>query len=225
MSENENTTPVRNWNVPNQLTAMRLLLSIAVFVLIPLERYTAATTLFILAAATDWIDGYWARRYNQVTQLGRIFDPFVDKVLSLDEGVHLMTQTTLSAADHPFLLDHAIEGVPYHPGVMALEMFAQSSLLLQPTTCLAGFEEVSFGLPVKLLKGPMTVRVDAVVERTEDDMTWVRCRLISDLANSKGEVFGEREHHEALVRLVEKREDLRPFLHREVNSLLVLLRP
>ena len=81
MSENENTTPVRNWNVPNQLTAMRLLLSIAVFVLIPLERYSAATTLFILAAATDWIDGYWARRYNQVTQLGRIFDPFVDKVL------------------------------------------------------------------------------------------------------------------------------------------------
>tara|TARA_Y100000768_G_scaffold380905_1_gene358746 strand:- start:2137 stop:3174 length:1038 start_codon:yes stop_codon:yes gene_type:complete len=145
--------------------------------------------------------------------------PFVDKVISLDEGVHLMTQTTLSTADHPFLLDHAIEGVPYHPGVMALEMFAQSSLLLQPTTCLAGFEEVSFGLPVKLLKGPMTVRVDAVVERTEDDMTWVRCRLISDLANSKGEVFGEREHHEALVRLVEKREDLRPFLHREVEAL------
>ena len=145
--------------------------------------------------------------------------PFVDKVLSLDEGVRLMTQTTLSTEDHPFLLDHAIEGVPYHPGVMALEMFAQSSLLLQPSTCLAGFEEVSFGLPVKLLKGPMTVRVEAVVERTKDDMMWVRCRLISDLANSKGEVFGEREHHEALVRLVKKREDLRPFLQREVEAL------
>ena len=145
--------------------------------------------------------------------------PFVDKVLSLDEGVRLMTQTTLSTEDHPFLLDHAIEGVPYHPGVMALEMFAQTSLLLQPTACLAGFEEVSFGLPVKLLKGPMTVRIEAVVERTKDDMTWVRCRLISDLANSKGEVFGEREHHEALVRLVEKREDLRPFLQREVEAL------
>jgi hypothetical protein len=145
--------------------------------------------------------------------------PFVDKVLSLEEGVRLMTQTTLSTEDHPFLLDHAIEGVPYHPGVMALEMFAQSSLLLHPTACLAGFEEVGFGLPVKLLKGPMTVRVEAVVERSSDDMTWVRCRLISDLANSKGEVFGEREHHEALVRLVEKREDLRPFLHREVEAL------
>lgn len=95
MSENENTTPVRNWNVPNQLTAMRLLLSIAVFALIPLEQYTAATTLFILAAATDWIDGYWARRYNQVTQLGRIFDPFVDKVLIC--GTYIMLAEAMVA--------------------------------------------------------------------------------------------------------------------------------
>ncbi len=145
--------------------------------------------------------------------------PFVDKVLSFDEDARLMIQTTLSTEDHPFLIDHAIEGVPYHPGVMALEMFAQASLLLKPLNCIAGFEQVSFGLPVKLLKGPMVVRVEAVVERAEHELTWVRCRLISDLMNSKGEVFGEREHHEALVRLVEKREDLRPFLSREVEAL------
>ena len=145
--------------------------------------------------------------------------PFVDKVVALQEGQQLVTQTTLSTDDHPFLTDHAIEGVPYHPGVMALEMFAQTSLLLHPSTCLAGFEEVSFGLPVKLMKGPMTVRVEAVVDRVDDDMTWVRCRLVSDLANSKGEVFGEREHHTALVRLVKKHEDLRPFLQREVEAL------
>jgi acyl carrier protein/3-hydroxymyristoyl/3-hydroxydecanoyl-(acyl carrier protein) dehydratase len=145
--------------------------------------------------------------------------PFVDKVLSLKEDKQLVTQTTLSTADHPFLTDHAIEGVPYHPGVMALEMFAQSSLLLCPSTCLAGFEAVRFGLPVKLLKGPMTVRVEAEVERSEDDMTWVRCRLVSDLSKSTGEVFGEREHHTALVRLVEKCDDLRPFLQREVDEL------
>ena len=145
--------------------------------------------------------------------------PFIDKVLSLDEGQHMVTQSTLSTEDHPFLVDHAIEGVPYHPGVMALEMFAQAALLLRPSTCLAGFEDVKFGLPVKLLKGPMTVRVDASVERTEGDMTWVRCRLVSDLANSKGEVFGEREHHEARVRLVEKCDDLCPFLQREVDEL------
>ena len=145
--------------------------------------------------------------------------PFVDKVVAFDEGEGLVVQSTLSTEDHPFLLDHAIEGVPYHPGVMALEMFAQSSLLMVPEACLAGFEEVAFGLPVKLMKGPMTVRVVANVERRHGDMTWVRCRLVSDLMNSKGEVFGEREHHEGLVRLVAKQEDLRPFLQQEVDGL------
>ena len=145
--------------------------------------------------------------------------PFVDKVLSVEEGVRLTTQSTLSTEDHPFLIDHAIEGVPYHPGVMALEMFAQSALLLRPSTCLAGFEDVAFGLPVKLLKGPMVVRVEATKERQEGDVVWVRCRLVSDLMNSKGDVFGEREHHSATVRLVEKRDDLRPFLQREVDDL------
>ena len=145
--------------------------------------------------------------------------PFVDKVVAFVEGEQLVTQSTLSTADHPFLLDHAIEGVPYHPGVMALEMFAQSSLLMKPDACLAGFEDVVFGLPVKFMKGPMTVRVAATVERTEGDMTWVQCKLVSDLMNSKGDVFGERDHHQAVVRLVAKQEDLRPFLEHEVDGL------
>jgi CDP-diacylglycerol--glycerol-3-phosphate 3-phosphatidyltransferase len=68
-------------NVPNQLTAARLVLSIVVFALIPLKLYPAALIVFVIAAGTDWVDGYWARRFNQVTKLGRIFDPFVDKIL------------------------------------------------------------------------------------------------------------------------------------------------
>ena len=69
------------FNIPNQLTAARLALSIAVFVLIPLQLYLPALVVFALAAGTDWIDGWWARTYKQVTKLGRVFDPFVDKIL------------------------------------------------------------------------------------------------------------------------------------------------
>jgi acyl transferase domain-containing protein/acyl carrier protein len=145
--------------------------------------------------------------------------PFIDRVLDLEPEHRLVGQCTLSEADHPFLTDHAINGVPYHPGVMALEMFAQHALLLQPDTCLAGFEDVAFGLPVKLVKGPFTVRVEAVVEREAGDLVWVRCHLVSDLSNSKGEVFGQREHHTALVRLVRTGDDLRPFLEDEVAAL------
>ena len=69
------------WNVPNRLSMARLVLSIVVFILIPLEYYWAALVGFVVAAGTDWIDGWWARKYNQVTQLGRILDPFCDKFL------------------------------------------------------------------------------------------------------------------------------------------------
>jgi CDP-diacylglycerol--glycerol-3-phosphate 3-phosphatidyltransferase len=71
----------RVFNVPNQLTVLRLLLSLALFVLIALEYYLASFFVFAVAAGTDWLDGYYARKYGQVTTLGRILDPFVDKII------------------------------------------------------------------------------------------------------------------------------------------------
>lgn len=69
------------WNVPNKISAARLGLSFLVFILIPLQQYWLAFVIFLLAAGTDWLDGWYARKYDQVTQLGRILDPFCDKVL------------------------------------------------------------------------------------------------------------------------------------------------
>ncbi|MGI9471922.1 MAG: CDP-diacylglycerol--glycerol-3-phosphate 3-phosphatidyltransferase [Rubripirellula sp.] len=69
------------YNVPNALTSIRFGLAIAVMVLIPLGHYVSALIIFSIAASTDWMDGYWARKYGQVTKLGRIFDPFVDKII------------------------------------------------------------------------------------------------------------------------------------------------
>lgn len=73
--------PPEIWNVPNRLTALRLLLAIVVFTLIPWGWYLAALVIFVLAASTDWVDGYYARRYGLVTKIGRVFDPFVDKII------------------------------------------------------------------------------------------------------------------------------------------------
>lgn len=69
------------WNVPNKLSVARLLISFLVFIFLPLGMYTAAMLGFIVAAGTDWVDGWWARKYDQVTQLGRMLDPFCDKFL------------------------------------------------------------------------------------------------------------------------------------------------
>jgi CDP-diacylglycerol--glycerol-3-phosphate 3-phosphatidyltransferase len=73
--------PQTLFNVPNVLTTARFLLSVVIFVLIPLAHYAAAMVVFAVAASTDWIDGWWARKYGQVTKVGRIFDPFVDKII------------------------------------------------------------------------------------------------------------------------------------------------
>ena len=76
------------WNVPNKISAARLVLAFVVFALIPMQQYWAALILFVVAAGTDWVDGWYARKYNQVTKLGRILDPFCDKILIC--GVYIL---------------------------------------------------------------------------------------------------------------------------------------
>jgi CDP-diacylglycerol--glycerol-3-phosphate 3-phosphatidyltransferase len=69
------------WNVPNVLTAARLVLSVICFVTLSFDLWMTSLVLFVIAAGTDWVDGFWARRYGQITQLGRILDPFADKII------------------------------------------------------------------------------------------------------------------------------------------------
>lgn len=72
----------RSLNAPNLITLSRLVLAVVLFVLIDLNGWwRVATAVFLVAAATDFLDGYLARRYGQVTVLGRILDPFVDKII------------------------------------------------------------------------------------------------------------------------------------------------
>ena len=79
-------------NVPNGITLARFVLAIAVFALIGVDMPLIALWVFIVAASTDWVDGWWARKYGQVTKLGRIFDPFVDKVIICGAFVFLVAE-------------------------------------------------------------------------------------------------------------------------------------
>ena len=51
-----------------------------------------------MAASTDWLDGYWARKYGQVTNLGRILDPFVDKIIICGTFIFLVAIPTSGVA-------------------------------------------------------------------------------------------------------------------------------
>ena len=69
-------------NLPNLITVSRFVLALILFGLIDVGGYWLASAgLFVFAASTDWLDGYLARKYGQVTVLGRILDPFVDKII------------------------------------------------------------------------------------------------------------------------------------------------
>jgi CDP-diacylglycerol--glycerol-3-phosphate 3-phosphatidyltransferase len=72
---------VRLFNLPNQLTTLRLILSVILFAFLVWGYYWTSFVLFVIAAGTDWLDGYYARKYGMVTTLGRILDPFADKVI------------------------------------------------------------------------------------------------------------------------------------------------
>lgn len=80
------------WNVPNRLSAARVVMAVGCFVCLSFDQFALALGLFGLAAATDWLDGYWARRFSQVTQLGRILDPFADKLLICGVFVYLAAE-------------------------------------------------------------------------------------------------------------------------------------
>ena len=131
--------------------------------------------------------------------------PFIDQIVEHEQYERLVAECTLSVDRFPFLIDHAIDGTPYHPGVMAMEMFAQSALLLYPMCTLQKFTDVSFGLPIKLTKDEAHIRIVAnFVDQDQHTLT-INCHVESDLTNSKGEVFGEpRIHHQAMIHLLKE---------------------
>ena len=79
-------------NIPNQLTTLRVIL-IPVFMFFYTSNFTAgnviAAIVFIVASLTDFLDGHLARKWNLVTNFGKIMDPFADKLLVLTALIYL----------------------------------------------------------------------------------------------------------------------------------------
>lgn len=70
------------WTVPNLFTLIRLLcLPLFLYLLFGADNRAGAAWLLAVLGSTDWIDGYIARRFNQTSEFGKVFDPTVDRLL------------------------------------------------------------------------------------------------------------------------------------------------
>jgi CDP-diacylglycerol--glycerol-3-phosphate 3-phosphatidyltransferase len=77
-------------NLPSVLTSSRFVLGLVLFGLIAFEAWPACLVVFALAALTDWLDGYLARKQGLTSTLGRNLDPLVDKVLICGAYIFLL---------------------------------------------------------------------------------------------------------------------------------------
>jgi cardiolipin synthase len=85
--------------VPNVISVIRLL-CVPLFLYLLFGRDNRAAAAWLLAAlgATDWVDGYIARRWNQVSELGKVLDPVADRVMLIVGIVAIMIDGSVPVA-------------------------------------------------------------------------------------------------------------------------------
>ena len=84
-------------NLPNKLTILRIVMIPVCLLLWALRQNVGAAAVFALAAATDFLDGYIARKRNIVTVFGKFADPVADKILVLTAMIFLCADGCLPA--------------------------------------------------------------------------------------------------------------------------------
>ena len=90
MSASAPSAPEPLLHVPNLLSFARIPLAVVLFACIVHEWWLAGLIVFLIATATDWLDGWWARKYGPLTLVGRNLDPLADKVLVCGAFIYLI---------------------------------------------------------------------------------------------------------------------------------------
>lgn len=97
--------------LPMAATTSRFLVAPVIFVIlltdVPWGPWIAAT-LFILGSLTDWLDGYWARKYHAESNMGRFMDPIADKILVLSVLIILLHYQRIDPVAPAILLSRDI---------------------------------------------------------------------------------------------------------------------
>ena len=158
-------------NLPNKLTLFRIIL-VPIMVIIPLLNIQGAwlgipvtfwiiNFIFIIASITDKLDGYLARKYNQVTNFGKFADPLADKILVLSAMLLLVEFSKLPAwipiiilAREFIVSGYRLIAVEQGGKVIAASMFGKIKTVTQIIAIIIAFLDInSFG---RFLAGGLT---------------------------------------------------------------------
>jgi CDP-diacylglycerol--glycerol-3-phosphate 3-phosphatidyltransferase len=124
-------TAVSILNIPNLLSISRIL-AVPIFIILMIEptpiRALVAAIVFLFASATDWLDGYLARKWGQVTKMGKLLDPIADKILVASALIILVN---INKGD-PWLAIAAIVIISREFAVTGLRAIASSEGIVIP---------------------------------------------------------------------------------------------
>ena len=102
-------------NLPNKLSLLRIFLIPLMLITFYVEalpvRFIITAVIFALAAFTDFLDGYIARKYNMVTDFGKFIDPIADKILVLSAFVIMLTNPIILSGPLGYTFGAVIGGV------------------------------------------------------------------------------------------------------------------
>jgi CDP-diacylglycerol--glycerol-3-phosphate 3-phosphatidyltransferase len=84
-------------NIANWLTLSRIVMIIPFVYFLLTEYYLIALIIFAAASITDWLDGFIARKYNMITDLGKFLDPLADKILVISALICLASLNRIPA--------------------------------------------------------------------------------------------------------------------------------
>jgi len=144
-------------NLPNAITVSRLILT-AIFVIAvgfpTTTGFAIALVTFSVAAATDWLDGYLARKMGLVTPLGKLLDPLADKILVCaafvyfsaqpPEGYHAPVWVTCVIIAREFLVT-GLRQIAVEAGqVLAADKLGKWKTTFQLTFCITGLVWLTF---------------------------------------------------------------------------------
>ena len=74
---------MRKENIPNILTGIRFILIPFIFIAVISHHYLVGIIIFTISAFTDILDGYIARKYNYISDIGKLIDPLADKITQI----------------------------------------------------------------------------------------------------------------------------------------------